>query len=63
LGEFDSYYLQLFVWHELKREIAGAYRLRQTDVILRDLGQRGRYTRKRLAPGASFSGGLALPSS
>ncbi|MBI1789201.1 MAG: GNAT family N-acetyltransferase, partial [Acidobacteria bacterium] len=33
LDRFDEHYLHLFVWNERKREIAGAYRLGQVDVV------------------------------
>jgi putative hemolysin len=41
---FDDYYQHLFLWHEGKKEIAGAYRLGATDRIIRKLGVRGFYT-------------------
>jgi putative hemolysin len=41
---FDAYYLHLFVWNRPKRELVGAYRLGQTDVILEQRGLRGLYT-------------------
>ncbi len=44
LDEFDSHYLHLFLWNKDKSEIAGAYRLGQTDRILKSQGIRGLYT-------------------
>jgi putative hemolysin len=35
LDEFDAAYLQLFVWNEREREVAGAYRLAGTDRVQR----------------------------
>lgn len=45
LDRFDAYYLHLFLWNAERREIVGAYRMGQTDVILRQHGLRGLYTR------------------
>ncbi len=45
LDEYDRDYLHLFVWHKAKREIVGAYRLGQTDVLLKKFGPAGFYTR------------------
>ncbi|MGD9209902.1 MAG: lysophospholipid acyltransferase family protein [Desulfobacteraceae bacterium] len=42
--EFDSYYLQLFLWNQEKEEIVGAYRLGETDRILEFKGSKGLYT-------------------
>lgn len=44
LDRFDSYYLHLFIWNETKHEVAGAYRIGQTDKIVRYLGINGLYT-------------------
>jgi putative hemolysin len=44
LDEFDRYYLHLFIWNRKKNELVGAYRLGQTDYILKRLGKRGLYT-------------------
>ncbi|OGV42066.1 MAG: hypothetical protein A2X46_05810 [Lentisphaerae bacterium GWF2_57_35] len=54
LDRFDKHYLHLFVWNPARRELVGAYRMGQTDVILRQSGMKGLYTstlfkyRKRL---------------
>ncbi len=44
LDRFDDYYLHLFVWNREKRELVGAYRLGQTDLILGRHGLKGLYT-------------------
>lgn len=54
LDEFDSYYLHLFIWNRSTREIIGAYRLGQSDLILRTLGKKGFYTRTLFAYRRAF---------
>ncbi len=49
IDEFDSDYLHLFVWHRVEKEIAGAYRVGQSDRILRNRGLKGLYTHKLFA--------------
>ena len=44
LDAYDSYYLHLFIWNTVKREIVGAYRLGLSDEILSRLGVKGLYT-------------------
>jgi putative hemolysin len=44
LDEFDAYYTHLFIWNRTKGELVGAYRLGQTDEIVRKHGVRGLYT-------------------
>ncbi len=44
LDEFDPYYLHLFSWDRERREVVGAYRLGQTDEIVRHRSLRGLYT-------------------
>ena len=44
LDEFDTYYLHLFLWNRTAREVIGAYRLGQSDLILRNFGEKGFYT-------------------
>jgi putative hemolysin len=44
LDEFDTYYLHLFLWNRTAREVVGAYRLGQSDLILRNFGEKGFYT-------------------
>lgn len=41
--EYDKYYLHLLLWNEKENEIAGAYRLGQSDVILEKYGIEGFY--------------------
>jgi putative hemolysin len=45
LDRFDRDYVHLFVWHQRRREVVGAYRLGLTDRILARRGLRGLYTR------------------
>ncbi|MEZ5294482.1 MAG: GNAT family N-acyltransferase [Vicinamibacterales bacterium] len=45
LDRFDRHYRHLFVWHAEHRMIAGAYRLAETDRVLRGQGLSGFYTR------------------
>ncbi|MBU4201179.1 MAG: lysophospholipid acyltransferase family protein [Verrucomicrobia bacterium] len=44
LDEFDPHYLHLFLWNNPAAELAGAYRLGLTDVILKQFGKKGLYT-------------------
>lgn len=44
IDRFDDYYLHLFVWNREKQELVGAYRLGQSDEILKRLGRHGLYT-------------------
>jgi putative hemolysin len=41
---FDEHYLHLFMWNRASQEVVGAYRIGQTDDILRTFGARGLYT-------------------
>ncbi|MDX2154590.1 MAG: GNAT family N-acyltransferase [Bryobacteraceae bacterium] len=50
LDRFDEHYLHLFLWNRATREIAGAYRLGQTD----RLGLDGLYTRTLFSYGRAF---------
>jgi putative hemolysin len=45
LDRFDRHYRHLFVWHDEKRVIAGAYRIAATDEVLPERGLDGLYTR------------------
>jgi putative hemolysin len=45
LDGFDGHYRHLFVWHEERRLIAGAYRVGATDEVVRQRGLHGLYTR------------------
>jgi putative hemolysin len=44
LDSFDQHYLHLFLWNKKTREVIGAYRLGQTDVILPKHGKKGLYS-------------------
>lgn len=44
LDEFDNYYQHIFLWNHDTEEIVGAYRLGQTDCIIRNSGARGLYS-------------------
>jgi putative hemolysin len=44
IDRFDSYYTHLILWSKSKQELAGAYRLANTEEVLRDRGIEGLYT-------------------
>ena len=44
LDQFDEYYYHLFLWDRERGQVAGAYRLGRTDVILAEFGFRGLFT-------------------
>ncbi|GMU83994.1 MAG: glycerol acyltransferase [Planctomycetota bacterium] len=44
LDRFDEHYLHLFVWNAETHRVIGAYRMGQTDVILKRFGSGGLYT-------------------
>ncbi|WP_035253031.1 lysophospholipid acyltransferase family protein [Desulfatiglans anilini] len=44
LDPFDDWYIHLFLWNREHSEVAGAYRIGPTDVILPRLGREGLYT-------------------
>lgn len=44
IDRFDEYYQQLFLWNHRQEEIIGAYRIGQTDQILKAMGSRGLYS-------------------
>jgi putative hemolysin len=44
VDKYDDYYQQLFLWNHHTREIAGAYRIGQTDIILPKYGPSGLYS-------------------
>jgi putative hemolysin len=44
LDRFDDHYRHLFIWNRETREIVGAYRIGQTDLILEQQGVAGLYT-------------------
>src|SRR5207248_262438 len=45
LDAFDERYLHLFSWDRERRQVAGAYRIGQTDRIVATAGVEGLYTR------------------
>jgi len=44
LDLYDSYYQHLFLWHNTRQEIVGAYRLVRVDRVQRRLGSEGLYS-------------------
>jgi putative hemolysin len=44
LDRFDRYYTHLFLWNGEQKEVVGAYRLGQVDLILERFGRKGLYT-------------------
>jgi putative hemolysin len=44
LDLYDNYYIHLFIWHDAKREVVGAYRLGRADDILAHFGKKGLYS-------------------
>jgi len=44
LDRFDRYYTHLFLWNREQKEVVGAYRLGQVDLILERFGRKGLYT-------------------
>ncbi len=44
IDQYDEHYLQLFLWNTKTHEIAGAYRLGQSDIILPKFGPSGLYS-------------------
>jgi len=44
MDAYDAYYLQLFLWNSETHEIVGAYRIGQTDAILKNMGPAGLYS-------------------
>jgi putative hemolysin len=44
VDKYDEYYQQLFLWNDHTREIVGAYRIGQTDIILPKYGPSGLYS-------------------
>ncbi len=58
LDGFDDFYHQLFVWHGPSVQVLGAYRLCMTDVVTRELGPSGLYTRTLFYYDDGFLDGL-----
>ncbi|MEZ4600046.1 MAG: lysophospholipid acyltransferase family protein [Syntrophotaleaceae bacterium] len=44
LDRFDRHYLHIFLWHQERREVVGAYRIGRCDRILATQGKAGLYT-------------------
>lgn len=44
LDKFDRYYLHLFIWDEVNKQVLGAYRIGRADAILKCYGIEGLYT-------------------
>ncbi|MGF1752532.1 lysophospholipid acyltransferase family protein [Vibrio makurazakiensis] len=45
VDEYDLYYNQLFVWHNQKKELVGAYRMGLVDELIKEHGLAGLYSR------------------
>lgn len=54
LDEFDQHYYHLFIWHQERQELVGAYRLGPTDQILATKGPSGLYTNSLFVYGRAF---------
>lgn len=54
LDRYDDWYLQLLVWHRGERQVMGAYRLCMTDVVRREVGSSGLYTKSLFTYDESF---------
>jgi putative hemolysin len=52
LDRFDAEYLHLFVWHRERGEVAGAYRIGRTDMLMMKGGVRALYSRTLFRFGA-----------
>ncbi len=44
LDRFDQHYLHIFLWHKVRQEVVGAYRIGRCDKILQQQGKAGLYT-------------------
>jgi putative hemolysin len=54
IDAFDDWYMQLFVWQRKEQRILGAYRLCMTDVVRRQQGDVGLYTKTLFTYDAAF---------
>jgi putative hemolysin len=54
IDDFDAWYHQLFVWHAPMGQVLGAYRLCMTDVVRRQRGPDGLYTKSLFRYDESF---------
>lgn len=71
LDRFDEHYLHLFIWNTESRQIVGAYRIGQTDVLLKRFGTDGLYTStlfnyrprllKQLSPALELGRSFVIP--
>jgi putative hemolysin len=71
LDQFDKRYLQMFIWNRQEAELAGAYRMGLTDLILNRQGNEGFYTRTlfeypqsfvaRISPGIEMGRSFVCP--
>ncbi|MBI3259263.1 MAG: lysophospholipid acyltransferase family protein [Ignavibacteriae bacterium] len=43
VDKYDKYYTHIFIWNAAQQEIAGAYRIGRTDVIVEKYGRKGLY--------------------
>jgi len=55
---FDPHYWHLWVWHDARREIAGAYRIGRPDEIVPEKGLAGLYSSSLYAYGQEFLNGI-----
>ena len=44
IDQYDEYYLHIFIWNSATREIIGAYRVGEADLICAKMGYKGLYT-------------------
>ena len=54
LDQFDLYYLHVLVWSKERREIVGACRIGQVDIVLKRYGRDGLYTGRLFAYSPAF---------
>ena len=54
LDQFDLYYLHVLIWSKERREIVGACRIGQVDIVLKRYGRDGLYTGRLFAYSPAF---------
>lgn len=54
VDDFDAYYLHLFMWNHVEKEIVGAYRIGRVDKIVEKFGKQGLYTSTLFRYGSKF---------
>ena len=54
IDHYDNHYLHLFLWNRKHQEVVGAYRIGQVDLILREQGLHGIYSRSLFRYHADF---------